>query len=287
MGNEACTNQTLPKRSGYVAVTSWPSVASASSGISSAALIQIRWQSSDLSILETHPLTPGLRFVSTTSAPPGELGGTSSPNSDDSGGLSTGAKAGIGAGIGAAALLFLIAVIIFIRRHRSTRLNQPAEIHLEVCGTDTSGTGVKPAEKANVAYSPIHEVIVLVLINPNYVKFILTNEPTYRSTQTQGRTANPRSYPSHHPATRLHGTTQQGTHPFSTTRRHIRNFPRLAALRPLKRLQNWKRYRLDERFWTFSVRGFCSCSRLRRRRPSLMSGSHSWKSGDRDEYLPI
>ena len=131
----------------------------ATSGSVTLAMIQIRWKSSDLSILETHPLTPGLKFVATTttptpsrSSPTGTTGPSptrsesrSSPiapkpsptsplpvNDIDSSGLSTAAKAGIGAGVGAAVLLLCIAIIIFIRRHRSNHLYQPAEMQVEV-----------------------------------------------------------------------------------------------------------------------------------------------------------
>jgi hypothetical protein len=104
-------------------------------------MIQIRWKSSDLVILETHPLVPGLKFVSSTPTPSGNpIGPTGvlpSPtrpvvNEDSPSGLSTGAKAGIGAGVAAAVLLLGIALtVFFIKRYRSNRLH-PAEIQVEV-----------------------------------------------------------------------------------------------------------------------------------------------------------
>ncbi|KAK3382140.1 hypothetical protein B0T24DRAFT_672150 [Lasiosphaeria ovina] len=115
----------------------------ATSGSTTLAMIQVRWKS-DLPILETHPLTPGLKFVATPTTPtPARIGPTSSTPSapaptkpdpiDDgsSSSLSTGAKAGSGVGVAAAVLLLCIAIIIF-RRHRSAHMYHPAEMQVEI-----------------------------------------------------------------------------------------------------------------------------------------------------------
>ncbi|KAK0651052.1 hypothetical protein B0T16DRAFT_489144 [Cercophora newfieldiana] len=113
-------------------------------------MIQIRWQSSDLSVLETHPLAA----ITPTGSPPTESGPASTPPPNpalgtSNPGLSTAAKAGIGVGVGVAVLL-LVAVIIFIRRHRSTHLkSKTAEDRVEVGDTsrkELDGTS-KPVEK--------------------------------------------------------------------------------------------------------------------------------------------
>ncbi|KAK0651050.1 hypothetical protein B0T16DRAFT_72595 [Cercophora newfieldiana] len=143
----------------------------ATAGISTRAMVQIRWKSSDLSILETHPLMPGRKFVDTPTEPippptpttPSPLPTSPVPVEDSGSGMSTAAKAGIGAGVGAAALLLCIAVIIFIRRHRSTHLHHhgPAEMQIEVGDPSPRDPFVpKPSEKSvtvmpiNVATSP-------------------------------------------------------------------------------------------------------------------------------------
>ncbi|KAK0643729.1 hypothetical protein B0T16DRAFT_459841 [Cercophora newfieldiana] len=96
-------------------------------------VFQIRWKSSDLSILETHPLTPGLRLAAETSSavsvgtntPTDSVegrNGTSGPA--DSSGLTTAAKVGTGVGAAILAVLLFASFFLFLRRYRSTRLKQ-------------------------------------------------------------------------------------------------------------------------------------------------------------------
>ncbi|KAI1765663.1 hypothetical protein GGR53DRAFT_254036 [Hypoxylon sp. FL1150] len=101
-------------------------------------MIEIRWAASDLSILETHPLTPGLILAGVTSGTTTrrEFGTdttrtgastTVTALSDDSphrqGGLTTGAQVGIGVGIGLFALLAIGIAIFFVMRYRRNRAN--------------------------------------------------------------------------------------------------------------------------------------------------------------------
>lgn len=112
----------------YRTVSAYSWCASASSfGVA----IQIRWQSSDLSILETHPLSPGVKYAPSTTAPSPTTTATSakssslstSGSSDSTGkpnpGLGSGAKAGIGIGA-ALGVLALVAIgfLLWRRRHR-------------------------------------------------------------------------------------------------------------------------------------------------------------------------
>lgn len=95
--------------------------------------IQIRWQSSDLSILETLPMSPGLKHTPSTTALPsttaasasgskasttsGLIGQTGDAAVDSS--LGTGAKAGVGIGAALGVLALLaIGFLIWRRRHR-------------------------------------------------------------------------------------------------------------------------------------------------------------------------
>ncbi|KAI1472143.1 uncharacterized protein F4812DRAFT_407630 [Daldinia caldariorum] len=100
-------------------------------------MIQIRWASSDLSILETHPLTPGLILATATSDGVGDVPGartssstavthtSTNPNSNWKG-LSSGARAGIGVGVGLLGLLGLGLAIFFILTYRKKRTNNQA-----------------------------------------------------------------------------------------------------------------------------------------------------------------
>ncbi|KAI1473405.1 hypothetical protein F4774DRAFT_415848 [Daldinia eschscholtzii] len=94
-------------------------------------MIQIRWASSDLSILETHPLTPGLILATTISNGVTDITSSSSTAVT---GLSVGARAGIGVGVGLFGLLGLGLAIFFILRYRKKRtdgqaVNQPPPMH--------------------------------------------------------------------------------------------------------------------------------------------------------------
>ncbi|XXH02146.1 hypothetical protein Hte_008514 [Hypoxylon texense] len=102
-------------------------------------MIEIRWAESDLSILETHPLTPGLILAGetlgstirtgtgaeTTQTGPSSTGTQDPPSAE--GGLSTGAQVGIGVGVGLFGLLGLGLALFFILRYRRKRrdANQP------------------------------------------------------------------------------------------------------------------------------------------------------------------
>lgn len=101
-------------------------------------MIEIRWAESDLSILETHPLTPGLilagvtgtttRTTSSASRYTTRTGAsttvTVSPDgSPNDGGLTYGAQIGIGVGVGLFAILMLGIAIFFIMRYRRKRNN--------------------------------------------------------------------------------------------------------------------------------------------------------------------
>ncbi|KAI8959401.1 hypothetical protein F5Y11DRAFT_333250 [Daldinia sp. FL1419] len=95
-------------------------------------MIQIRWASSDLSILETHPLTPGLTLaevtvggepdVSRTRSSSGATGTSLYTDPYGNGdGLPVGAQIGIGVGVGLLGLLGLGLAVFFILRYRKKR----------------------------------------------------------------------------------------------------------------------------------------------------------------------
>ncbi|KAI0376767.1 hypothetical protein F5Y04DRAFT_265701 [Hypomontagnella monticulosa] len=99
-------------------------------------MIQIRWASSDLSILETHPLTPGLILATggddTDSTPSGSSDKTgpaqptgTSDGATGQGGLSTGAQVGIGVGVGLFGLLAIGLAVFFILWYRKKRSKGP------------------------------------------------------------------------------------------------------------------------------------------------------------------
>ncbi len=117
--------------------------------------IQIRWQSSDLSILETDPLSQSTKLGPSSSKMPPASGSTGSgpvststssgenPNSQhveqgQDSGLSSGAKAGIGVSVAIAVLLLCAAAFLLLRRYRASHArlqagsgnenNEPAEL---------------------------------------------------------------------------------------------------------------------------------------------------------------
>jgi len=147
--------------------------------------LHIRWQESDLSNLETHPLTPGLRMAKPTTEPSSITTVTTAaqsrtdalptPESNSSlpapspgntaRGVPTGIKAGISAGVGAVVLLLVMTAIFFIKRYRSNRIKQTEQPEPETAmeATDTAMTGPgeldsKPSEKAQ-RESPRNQVI--------------------------------------------------------------------------------------------------------------------------------
>ncbi|OTA58960.1 hypothetical protein K449DRAFT_116608 [Hypoxylon sp. EC38] len=96
-------------------------------------MIQIRWAESDLSTLETHPITPGLTIAAKTSGSvidATETGPSSGAtvtvlSNPESGrdGLPVGAQVGIGVGVGLFGLLAVGLVVFFILRYRKRRAN--------------------------------------------------------------------------------------------------------------------------------------------------------------------
>jgi hypothetical protein len=149
----------------------------ATSGARTMGVIQIRWKSSDLSILETHPLTAGLRFGETSkttsgSNPTSSGDGRGEDSSDHSGGggggLSAGAKAGIGAGVAVAVLLLCIVAFFFIRRYRANRLDddhhiQPAEeVQIEAVGGGGGADGARQFSDVNMSVPGEKPVVVPV-----------------------------------------------------------------------------------------------------------------------------
>jgi hypothetical protein len=91
--------------------------------------IQIRWASTDMSTLETHPLTPGLHYpytatVTTTPNPSNASSTNGSPASASSiapSSLSTGAKIGIGVAVPVGVILLLILSILFFLKRRQRK----------------------------------------------------------------------------------------------------------------------------------------------------------------------
>ena len=116
---------TLSSYSGYTCFTGSPLYAFSGTRSKSQPLIQIRWQSSDLAILETLPLggtrtdpiaSPTVMTPATPEAP------------GQSGGLSKGAKAGIGVGVTAGVLTLCVVAFLLLRHYRAKRLRrQPGE----------------------------------------------------------------------------------------------------------------------------------------------------------------
>ncbi|KAI0886441.1 uncharacterized protein GGS22DRAFT_187686 [Annulohypoxylon maeteangense] len=84
-------------------------------------MIQIRWAESDLSILETHPLTPGLKIATTGTESSATVTVISSNLGRSGEGLSTGAQVGIGVGAGLFGLLAIGLAVFFILRYRKRR----------------------------------------------------------------------------------------------------------------------------------------------------------------------
>ncbi|KAI0105358.1 hypothetical protein F4776DRAFT_657872 [Hypoxylon sp. NC0597] len=96
-------------------------------------MIQIRWAESDLSTLETHPLTPGLTIAAKTSGSVVDATETgpatgatvtvlSNPGSSQDG-LPVSAQVGIGVGVGLFGLLAIGLMVFFILRYRKRRAN--------------------------------------------------------------------------------------------------------------------------------------------------------------------
>jgi hypothetical protein len=108
-----------------------------------AAGYQIRWKAEDLSVLETHPLTPGLvlntKIPSPTSA--SQTGSSSSlPTNSNStlsskAGLGTGAKAGIGIGV-VLGITVLTVIGFFLWRTRRSKNTAVARLESDDRGHD-------------------------------------------------------------------------------------------------------------------------------------------------------
>ncbi|KAJ4270357.1 hypothetical protein NW762_002036 [Fusarium torreyae] len=84
--------------------------------------IQVRWRESDLAVLETHPLSPG---VTPTSVEDSNVGGGESEGNDK---LSSGAIAGIVIGSVAFIILLCVAGSLLHRRRKIKRLQQQNDI---------------------------------------------------------------------------------------------------------------------------------------------------------------
>ncbi|KAF4954067.1 hypothetical protein FSARC_12234 [Fusarium sarcochroum] len=80
--------------------------------------IQVRWRESDLAVLETHPLSPGVTPTSTQESDPG------GDESEDRGKLSSGAIAGIVIGALAFVMLVCVAGFLLHRRRKTKRFPQ-------------------------------------------------------------------------------------------------------------------------------------------------------------------
>ena len=115
----------LTVTSGYVCA-SWTRVGSTTDGEATgtgvAPYVQIRWVESDLSVLETHPLTPGLHLQATEAAFITSTITVAEPTSektpvdeDGSSGLSKSAKAGIAVGVSVSLLLYIMAAVLIWR----------------------------------------------------------------------------------------------------------------------------------------------------------------------------
>lgn len=111
---------------------------------------QIRWEEDDLSLLETHPLTPeaaatgdgDVGIDTTDDNPRGRQGGSNDdPGSDDSG-LATGAIAGIVVGVALFVALVLISGFIWYRKRYLKSVQAP-------------GQGVEGDEKPGAAASQL------------------------------------------------------------------------------------------------------------------------------------
>jgi hypothetical protein len=86
--------------------------------------IQVRFAESDLSILATHPQSPGVRYTSlnNTSNSTSITSAITDGDGKSKGGLATGAKIGIGVGVGLVVLLIAAALFfVFLRRARRAR----------------------------------------------------------------------------------------------------------------------------------------------------------------------
>jgi hypothetical protein len=118
-------------------------------------LFQIRWKSSDLSILKTHRLTPGLRLATNTATttrsdldstftnPAGTDSATQGPASTTSAtSPSTAAKAGIGVGAAIIAVLILACLFLLLRYYRSARLTKSTGDGRQLKGIGDPDTGM-------------------------------------------------------------------------------------------------------------------------------------------------
>ncbi|KAI1343274.1 hypothetical protein F5Y15DRAFT_369564 [Xylariaceae sp. FL0016] len=144
----------------------WNFYATNSENGGSQAMIEIRWAESDISTLETHPLTPGLKPVSTSpidgdatsSALPtvtvvGDNGNDDGNGSDGdgSGGLSQGARIGIGVGVGLAGLLALAIAAFFIWRHRQKKTGK------SLASSDQPSVQQQPQQSSPPGQYPVYQ----------------------------------------------------------------------------------------------------------------------------------
>ncbi|POS77340.1 hypothetical protein DHEL01_v204263 [Diaporthe helianthi] len=142
--------------------------------------LQVRWQESDLSILETNPTVPGSTYSATATATPGSMGintnaatpfpssGTTNaqndsdgdPGSDSDDGLSSGAIIGIAVGVGGMGVALAVSAVAFFvwrqrKRKRETTANG-TRIESMISGfgdfkaSPTSDGGFVPDDKAEL-----------------------------------------------------------------------------------------------------------------------------------------
>lgn len=122
--------------------------------------VQVRWQSSDLSVFETHPLSPGVLLAgasrtnsSTTSINTSTP--TPSPTPTGGSGLSSGAKIGIGVGVSLGVLLLIItglALCIFRRRQKRNRSEEGVSRNTEIALTRSPMSSIKPPTYVDTTY---------------------------------------------------------------------------------------------------------------------------------------
>ena len=116
---------------------------------------QIRWREDDLSLLETHPLTPGAPAWTTTNEEsptptPTDTSGAQEESDEDNGGLglSTGAVAGIAVGVAVFAILLCSAAFVWYRRRHLKPLAAGPEDAID--SEKTSGGATPPPKMKGI-----------------------------------------------------------------------------------------------------------------------------------------
>jgi hypothetical protein len=152
-----------------------------------AVAVQIRWRARDLVILETDPLTAGVKMGSTigstvsstsrhviststtSSSSSTSTAATPSPPSEKQG-MGIGAKAGIGAGIGLA-VIFLLTSLLFYLRGRPRRSRETIQTRSGVELGDTGFSIAQLPAAEIVDPSPVHnEPLEMAVPDPDVVE---------------------------------------------------------------------------------------------------------------------